>query len=79
MKYYKVTYSTPLVGTEMEEYIEIDNSVSFEELEENCMETCIEHAQNYSYDVEEEDLENYYADCYYNIEEITKEEYDKTH
>lgn len=85
--YYKIVVNTPYCGTEEEEYIECE---TLEEAEAFAEELCRNNAEDYEYlvsgwddeyfeDLTEEEqveeLENYYADCDWYVEEISEEEY----
>ena len=84
MAYYKVTVETPYVGTENKEYVEC----SKDSIEIIADEICIDNAENFEYlvfndlDIEEKTnekvkyaLDDYYDNCSYDYEEVTKEEY----
>ena len=91
MAYYKVTVETPYVGTKNEEYVECskddieiianeicdDNAESFEYLVFNEIE--IEDEDDYYANGMNEEVEyilnEYYENCGYGYEEVTKEEY----
>ena len=83
MRYYKITYSNNYCGCEEEEYIALEDNV----IPEDCIEM-----ETYSYyeddrfidadeDTSEEEywelMEEYQQNCYYEVEEITKEEYEE--
>ena len=83
--YFKITCNTPYCGTEMEEYIEAESESEAREIAD---EMARNNAESYEYlvtgwdddeyeDKEEEAtaLEDYYNDCYADVEEISEEEY----
>ena len=85
--YYKIVVNTPYCGTEQEEYVECE---TLEEAEAFAEELCRNNAEGYEYLVsgwddeyfedltkeeQAEELENYYADCNWYVEEISEEEY----
>ena len=82
--YYKLTVWTPFAGTEEEYYFEFDQPVTEKDLEEILDEYIQIHAEGYEYLVtgwegdfeDEEERDNYYADCGGQWEEIIKEEYE---
>lgn len=87
MKFYKVTLDTPYCGTESTEYISAETK---RDAEEQAGEMLQAHAESYEYlitgwdgeyfDDEEEmemALENYYADCSFELEEISEEEFNE--
>jgi hypothetical protein len=90
MKYYKFIAETPYCGTEMEDYRSFDYEPTEAELEEIADELCRENAESYEYLVsgwddenfegmteeeQQEEIDNYYADCYGGWKEITEEEF----
>lgn len=85
MFYYEFKADTPYCGTEHTEYHEFEVRPSEAELEEMCDEICYNNANGYEYlingwdgdDPSEEELDNYYADCYGAWREISKEEYEE--
>lgn len=87
MKYFKITCETPYCGTTMEDYFKAETR---DEAENYAEELSRQNAESYEYLVsgwdnenfedlteeeQQEELDNYYADCYYVIEEISYEEY----
>lgn len=87
MRYFKITCETPYCGTTMEDYFKAETK---EEVEDYAEELARQNAESYEYLVsgwddenfegltEEErqdELESYYADCDYIVEEISYEEY----
>ena len=87
MKYFKITCDTPYCGTTMEDYFKAETR---DEAENYAEELSRQNAEKYEYLVsgwdhenfndlteeeQQEELDNYYADCYYVIEEISYEEY----
>lgn len=92
MYYYRLLAETPYVGTEAEEYIVSSAPYSEAELNEMADDFCRHNAEGYEYLVSgwddenfedmteeerEEEINNYYADCYGTWEEITKEQYEE--
>ena len=87
MKYFKITCDTPYCGTEMVDYQKAEKA---EDLKEYADELNRTNAESYEYLVSgwddenfedlteeerQEELDNYYADCGYTIEEVSKEEF----
>lgn len=87
MRYFKVICETPYCGTTMEDYQKAETQ---EEIEDYAKELSRQNAETYEYLVsgwneenfeglteeeQQEELDNYYADCYYAVEEISYEEY----
>ena len=87
MKYFKITCETTYYGTTMEDYFKAETR---DEAENYAEELSRQNAESYEYlvsgwnyenfeDLTEEEqqnqLENYYADCFYVIEEISYEKY----
>ena len=87
MFYYKITADTPYCGTNAEDYRSFKERPSVEEFTEDFARN---NAESYEYLVsgwdnenfedmteeeQQEQLDNYYADCYGGWEEITEEEY----
>lgn len=87
MTYFKIIVNTPFCGTETEEYIECKTITEAESIAE---ELCRTNAEGYEYlvsgwddeyfeDITEEEqleeLEEYYANCGWFINEISAEEY----
>ena len=87
MTYFKIIVNTPFCGTETEEYIECKTITEAESIAE---ELCRTNAEGYEYlasgwddeyfeDMTEEEqteaIEDYYADCDWDIEEVSAEEY----
>lgn len=90
MFYYKITADTPYCGTNAEDYRSFEGRPSVTELDEITEEFARLNAEGYEHlvsgwhnenfedmtEVErQEELDNYYADCYGGWEEITEEEY----
>ena len=82
MKYYKFIMETPYCGTEETVYEAYEEELTIDDLNRIAEDLCQTHAESYSYLVagwgeepSEEELDNYYADCFCAWEEITKEEY----
>jgi hypothetical protein len=82
--YYKLTVWTPFEGTKKEYYFEVNQPMT-EKLKEEILEEYVQiHADSYEYLVtglngnsgSEEEINNYYADCGGEWEEITEEEYE---
>lgn len=87
MRYFKVTADTPYCGTEVEEYLEVDET-EVENVEEYiegfAQEVCANNAEGFEYliagwDYEptDDELEDYRAGCEYWYEEISKEEFEE--
>ena len=87
MKYFKITCETPYCGTTMEDYRKAETK---EEVEDYAKELARQNAESYEYLVsgwddenfeglteeeQQDELESYYADCDYTVEEISYEEY----
>ena len=75
-KYYIITCHTPYCGEQNEYYARVKDN---KELFNIANEFTIDNANDW-YDEEEvgedyPEIEDYYAECYYNIEEIAAEEY----
>jgi hypothetical protein len=92
MFYYKFTAETPYCGTECEDYQSFEVRPSDYELDEIAECLCRDNAEGYEYLVsgwddenfegmteeeQEEEINNYYADCYGGWVEISKEEYEE--
>lgn len=82
MKYYKFTAETPFCGTNHEEYRAYEKEPTEVELNELADEICADNAASFEYLVSgcddeptEEELEDYYADCYGGWVEVSEEEY----
>lgn len=83
-RYFKIHATTPYCGTDAEEYMEVEDTGDVEQyLDEYTEELRMENAGSFEYliagwdnDPEEEDLDNYYADCSGWWEEISKEQYE---
>lgn len=90
MKYYKFIAETPYCGTGMEDYRSFDYEPTEAELDEIADELCRENAESYEYLVsgwdnenfedmteeeQQEELDDYYANCYGGWKEITEEEF----
>lgn len=89
MRYFKFTYNNGVHTGAEDEYVEFDDNVTEQELNDYGQESLNNYAEDYSYlvlgwdneyaDEEEEDDEDaesyYYENCYYSFKEITKEEY----
>lgn len=89
MAYFQIIVDTPYYGTEQEEYIECE---TIQEAESIAEELCRTNAEGYEYlvsgwndenfeDITEEEqleeLEEYYANCDWSVDEISAEEYSK--
>lgn len=77
MKYYRLTCHTPYVGEDNTYYFKADNPTAVAKIVEEYV---IENADEwYNEEVAEDypDIEDYYADCSYIWELITKEEYEE--
>lgn len=87
MKFYEVTLNTPYCGTESIEYISAETQRDAEERAEEMLQI---HAEGYEYlvtgwdgerfDDEEKmemALENYHADCSFELKEISEEEFNE--
>lgn len=87
MKYFRIKVSTPYCGTDDEEYIKAEDQATADEYAE---EYCRQWAESYEYLVsgwddenfedlteeqQQDELDNYYADCTGIAEEISYEEY----
>lgn len=92
MHYYKISTTTIYCGTDNEHYIVSQEPMSEEELRETAEELKRENAESFEYlvtgwngenieDMNEDEiqelLDNYYADCSCEYEEISKEEYEE--
>lgn len=92
MFYFKFMAETPYCGTNVEEYHKFDEMPSQAELDEIAECLCRDNAESYEYLVsgwddenfedmteeeQQEEIDNYYADCYCEWEEISKEEYEE--
>ena len=90
MKYYKFIAETPYCGTDAEDYHSFDYEPTNAELDAMAEDFCRENAEGYEYLVsgwdnenfedlteeeQQEEIDNYYADCYGGWEEITEEEF----
>ena len=87
MKYFKIICETPYSGTDMEEYKTAEKE---EDLHDEAEQLNRQNAESYEYlvtgwdddefdndDDRQEALDNYYADCNWYIQEVTKEEYEE--
>ena len=87
MKYFKIVCETPYSGTDMEVYKTAEKE---EDLHNEAEQLNLQNAESYEYlvtgwdddefdneDDRQEALGNYYADCNWYIEEVTKEEYEE--
>lgn len=77
MRYYKLTCHTPYVGEDNDYYFKADNPTTVAKIIEGYV---IENADEwYDEKVAEDypDIEDYYTDCSYIWELITKEEYEE--
>lgn len=87
MKYFKIVCRTPYSGTDMEVYMTAEKE---EDLYNEAEQLNLQNAESYEYlvtgwdddEFDNEDdrleaLENYYADSNWDIEEVTKEEYEE--
>ena len=75
MRYYRITCHTPYVGEDNDYYVGVRDRAELEAAIEECL---YENANEW-YDeeirVDYPDEDEYYAECYYELEEIDKEEY----
>lgn len=91
MRYFKFVAETPYCGTENTYYEAYSDYITNKELDEIAEDFRRENAEGFEYLVSgwddenfeglteeerEEEIANYYADCYCSWEEITKEEYE---
>lgn len=82
MHYYHFVADTPFIGTENHYFLEVKKPLTEKEIAEECEEYKIDNAGSYSYLVtgwdenwdNEEEMEDYYADCSCYCEEITDPE-----
>lgn len=83
MAYFEIIVDTPYCGTRQEEYIECE---SMNEAVSIAEELCRNNAESYEYlvsgwdgenfeDMSEEELEEYYSNCDWCVNEITEEEF----
>ena len=92
MFYFKFTAETPYCGTDVEEYRKFTTRPTDAELNEIAESMKQDNAESYEYLVSgwddenfegmseeerQEELDNYYADCYGGWVEISKEEYEE--
>ena len=82
MKYYEVICHTPYCGEDSYHYLALPDDVSIYDIEWSDEVAGLEAENAYEWydEVAEEDYDNfeeYLANCYSNIREITKEEYDE--
>ena len=90
MFYYRLTAQTPFCGTDNEYYYSFEEEPSRGELQEMAEQLARENGESFEYlltgwdddefddpDEKQEALDNYYADCYCEIEEISKEEFEE--
>ena len=86
MKYFRFTANTPYAGTTNDYYFAVEDNAATEDFLDECAEEfAYENGETFEYlatgwdeDFEtEKDREAYYADCYCDYEEITKEEYEE--
>jgi hypothetical protein len=88
MFYYKFTAQTPFCGTDNEYYCASKEELSRGELQEMAEQYATENGESFEYlvtgwdddefddpDERQEALNNYYADCCCEIEEISEEEF----
>lgn len=83
MKYVKFTCDTPFCGTEKEEYLAFEDTVTEEELYEILDDMIYENAESFEYCAtgwdedfkSEEDREAYYEDCSGEWKFVSEEEY----
>lgn len=87
-KYYKITATTPLAGCDAYEYVYIKENERVLRFKDNdffSTQSLAEYANDFSYDNAEEsffyadvewDYEEFMEECFYNIEEISKEEFE---
>lgn len=90
MKYFRIVVGTPYAGTDAEEYVAYEDDENAQKFaEEYAEELCDRNAEGFEYlvtgwdcdadeyDDYEEEIESYYQDCDWYVEEITKEEYEE--
>ena len=92
MYYFRFIAETPYCGTDIEDYCAWAKRPSNAELDEMADDFCRNNAEGYEYLVSgwngenfegmteeerEEEIANYYSDCYGSWEEITKEEFEE--
>jgi len=73
--YVKITFSNNWCGCDETQWLKVK---SMQDAEAYAEESLFDYAQSYEYlghFEEEEEIENYYADCDFYIEEIEKEEF----
>lgn len=88
MKYYKIICGTQFCGTEEETCYAFPDETTEKQIEEICEELCRENAEQYDYlatgwddemcedeNEREQILDDYYAEIWYHITNISKEEF----
>lgn len=71
MRYFKFTYDNGFSTDEENEYVEFDDDVTEEILNEYGVEVLCAYAES----MNEDEREEYYETCDFSFKEITKEEY----
>ena len=90
IKYYKITATTPLVGCDTCEYVYIKENERVLRFKDNdffSIKSLAEYANDFAYDrgeeiffcadTEEWDYEAFMENCFYSIEEISQEEFER--
>ncbi len=83
MRYFKFTYDNGVHTGAEDEYVEFDDNVTEEALNDYGVEALSVYAESYDYlvlgwdndEVDEDERDAYYENCDFNYEEVTKEEY----
>ena len=81
MRYFKFTYDNGVHTGAEDEYVEFDDNVTEEELNDYGEEASYAYAESYDYLVlgwveeDEDERDAYYENCDYSYVEVTKEEY----
>lgn len=83
MRYFKFTYDNGFHTGAEDEYVEFDDNVTEEALNDYGVEALSAYAESYDYlalgwdndEVDEDERDAYYENCDFNYEEVTKEEY----
>lgn len=90
IKYYKITAITPLAGCDAYEYVYIKDNEKILHFKDNIFSiksSLAEYANDFAYDngndvffyadTEDWDYEAFMENCFYSIEEISKEEFER--
>lgn len=84
MRYFRFSAETPYAGTQNFYYNSFEDDVTIEELANCADEYAVENGESYDYLIagwgnkpEQEELDDYYEECYCDYKEITEEEYYK--